>query len=129
MGDLTENFDRTEFACNCGCGLNSIHLGLVHRLQVVRDIVKEPILVNSGCRCLKRNASVGSDIGSYHLSKNGCAAADFEFENDPGYAMLKRVAENLIFNWSGGFCLEKMVDSQGKTIMWIHVDVGPRRRW
>lgn len=40
MGDITEHFNREEFACKDGCAFDAIHIGLVHRLQLVRDIVE-----------------------------------------------------------------------------------------
>ena len=36
MGDLTDNFSRSEFACKCGCGADAISLDLVERLQLLR---------------------------------------------------------------------------------------------
>jgi hypothetical protein len=47
---LTENFEDSEFECRCGCGLNNISMGIVNRLQVVRDLVQMPIIVDCGSR-------------------------------------------------------------------------------
>jgi uncharacterized protein YcbK (DUF882 family) len=74
MGDLTNNFSRNEFACNCGCGYDGISLDLVERLQQLRDYIlhnhyKElPLTIRSGCRCLAHNKSVGGVKHSAHLT-------------------------------------------------------------
>lgn len=74
MGDLSENFDTTEFACHCGCGYATPSYKLVARLQEIRDRWGYPIRVHSGCRCYLHNSSdsVLGGRNSYHL--NGMAA-------------------------------------------------------
>lgn len=71
MGDLSENFDTTEFTCKCGCGFDTISHKLVNRLQDLREAWGFPILVKSGCRCFKHNHSVGGSRNSYHLNGMG----------------------------------------------------------
>jgi uncharacterized protein YcbK (DUF882 family) len=66
MGDLTKNFSRREFACKCGCGFDDIDPRVVIMAQVIRDALGEPVRVNSGCRCAKRNVAVGGVLNSYH---------------------------------------------------------------
>lgn len=111
---ITENFSKEEFACKCGCGFMEINPAVVQRLQVIRDIVGLPIGIASGCRCSKRNDSVGGKPASQHLLGN---AVDFTIE---GYDMGRLSA--LIDKWSGGF---HFYPGQN----FIHVDVGERRRW
>ena len=67
LGNITHNFSRHEFACNCGCGLDNIDNQIVHRLQVVRDILGVKITINSGCRCKGHNYAVGGKPASLHL--------------------------------------------------------------
>ncbi len=64
---LSPNFRRKEFACRCGCGLNAISMELVHGLQKLRDIVKRPIVVTSGLRCVVWNEKQGGSRLSRHL--------------------------------------------------------------
>lgn len=66
MGDLTKNFSRREFACKCGCGLDTIDIPLVQRLQEVRNVAG-PIVINSGMRCKAHNGQVGKSSTSSHL--------------------------------------------------------------
>jgi uncharacterized protein YcbK (DUF882 family) len=129
MGDLTLNFSRKEFTCHCGCGLDTIDIRIVNRLQVVRDIVGLPISVDCGCRCPKHNKDVGGEPESFHLPKNGCLAIDWTILNEP--KILGKVCMNLIQNWSGGFhYYPEMILSYGKIRMaFCHLDVGPKRRW
>lgn len=63
---ITENFDKEEFTCKCGCGYNVIDRGLVEILQRVRSELGVALRVNSGCRCERHNARVGGVKGSYH---------------------------------------------------------------
>jgi len=71
MGDLSKNFDTTEFACKCGCGFNTISLKLVQKLQNLREAWGFPIVVNSGCRCFEHNRSISGSRNSYHLNGMG----------------------------------------------------------
>lgn len=67
MGDVSRNFDRSEFACgHCG-RLDALEKGLVQRLQRLRDIVGKPLPIVSGFRCPEGNASVGGSRTSQHL--------------------------------------------------------------
>jgi len=113
---ITESFDKEEFSCKCGCGLDYIQDGIVQRLQVVRDILKSPILVLSGVRCAKHNSEVGGAPESYHTKG---MAVDWVIENS---STLKWAAETILHNWSGGFHYYPEKN-------FVHCDLGPRRRW
>ena len=72
---LTENFYRNEFACNCGCGFDDISIVLVRKLQYVRDVMshylsgkEQALRIDSGCRCPEYNKKVGGKPNSAHLS-------------------------------------------------------------
>ena len=71
MGDLTKNFSRSEFVCNpkkCGCGFDGVTKKLAETLQSIRDYIKTPVIIESGCRCRKHNAAVGGVPDSAHLT-------------------------------------------------------------
>lgn len=68
MGNLTEHFDRAEFACGCGCGTDNVSRLLVTRLQAMRELLGRPIVVSSGCRCREHNRAEGGKPDSAHLS-------------------------------------------------------------
>lgn len=65
MGDLTNNFSRSEFACPC-CGEVEYSVLLVSMLQVARDTADRPFRITSGYRCANRNAAVGGVPESAH---------------------------------------------------------------
>jgi len=81
MSDLTENFSRWEFACQCGCGFDTVDYSLLLILQKLRNIYGR-CNVLSGCRCVVRNAATpGASEGSQHIYAR---AADVSFERgDP----------------------------------------------
>lgn len=66
MGDMTKNFDRSEFKCHC-CETNLVKFQLVNILQTIRDHFDVPIAVLSGTRCAKHNRAVGGARGSKHM--------------------------------------------------------------
>lgn len=67
MGDLSANFSRHEFACHCGCGADFVNHDLVTALQLLRDALNNPILINSGIRCVEYNKKCGGAKHSQHL--------------------------------------------------------------
>ena len=64
---MTKNFKKNDFTCKCGCGYNIINPVLVNNLQIIRDIIKESININSGCRCPEHNKNVGGAPDSFHV--------------------------------------------------------------
>ena len=67
MGDLTKNFSRSEFACKCKCGFDTIDFETVTILQKVADHFDKPVKVTSGARCFHHNKKVGGKPSSQHL--------------------------------------------------------------
>lgn len=68
MGDLSANFNRSEFRCKCGkCGLDTIDHATLEVLEAVRAHFGAPVTVNSGHRCFAYNRSVGGASDSQHL--------------------------------------------------------------
>lgn len=68
MGDLSKNFSKRELACTDGCGFDTPKPALVETLQTIRDAVGKSVLIESGCRCAKRNAAVKGAANSAHLT-------------------------------------------------------------
>lgn len=68
MGDISVNFDRSEFECKCGdCGLDTVDAQLLSALQELRDLCGKPITINSAFRCINHNNAIGGNKNSYHL--------------------------------------------------------------
>ena len=78
MGDLTENFSRSEFACQCGCGFDCVDAELVSNLEWLRYKVAETvgaaisIVITSGNRCLAHNHKEGGVDSSKHTKGLAC---------------------------------------------------------
>lgn len=60
-------FKRKEFACKCGCGFDTVDYELAEVLDDLREHFGKPAIINSGCRCVKHNESVGGAKSSKHL--------------------------------------------------------------
>lgn len=73
-GDISEHFNRSEFACHCDCGLDTVDVELITVLETLRDYFNAPVIINSGIRCREHNAAVGGSQKSRHLIGK---AADF----------------------------------------------------
>lgn len=69
------HFQKSEFACKCGCGYDTINYNLVNLLEDIRGhFGGNQLIITSGCRCAKHNAKVGGVQGSRHVLGK---AADF----------------------------------------------------
>ena len=115
MGDLSKNFNRIEFSCRCGCGMDTVDAELVAVVQDVRDHF-EATTINSGCRCEEHNRNEGGGDNSFHLLSK---AADIVVEGVGPY----RVA----------FYLENKYPDRygiGRYKTFTHVDVrSGKARW
>ena len=74
MGDLTKNFNKSEFDCNSGCDMPGdvfenveVH---AQNLQTIRDFCNASIKINSGYRCPSYNKSIGGASKSQHMTGN-----------------------------------------------------------
>lgn len=67
MGDLSDNFSRSEFACKCGCGFDTVDIDLVRVLENIRAHFDKPIVISSGARCVVWNTTCGGSSRSQHL--------------------------------------------------------------
>ena len=68
MGDISANFNRSEFECSCGCGGDTVDAATLEALEAVRQHYDAPVTINSAYRCLFYNRSdvVGSNDNSQH---------------------------------------------------------------
>ena len=77
MGDISAHFNRSEFACRCNCGFDTVDTELIAVLEDVRQHFMKPITITSGCRCSDHNLNVGGSYDSQHVKAR---AADFHVE-------------------------------------------------
>ena len=64
---LSEHFNRSEFACKCGCGFDTVDAELILLLEEIRGTFHRPVVISSGSRCREYNAAVGGKQSSQHL--------------------------------------------------------------
>ena len=126
MGDLSKNFSRYEFACQCGCGLDDINPELVDVLQQLRDRFNQPVLINSACRCHEHNEFVQKQANPNYIPGSSRSqhllgtAADIRIRNTSP-ERVQRYAKNKYKSRYG----------IGSYNTFTHIDVksGPARRW
>lgn len=77
-----KHFTPREFTCNCNgfCDHTSvISMELVAKLDRIRHQIGMPVTIVSGTRCERQNRTVGGNLRSAHLVKNGVShAADIQ---------------------------------------------------
>jgi hypothetical protein len=96
MGDLSEHFSKSEFACKCGCGADAVSPNLLDALERMRAGLNArrasgtgemggyaTLPIRSGCRCPTHNVGEGGKPDSAHLATRRdaerveeCEAAD-----------------------------------------------------
>lgn len=74
MGDLSDNFSRSEFECKCGCGLDTVDTDLIRVLETVRTTFDRKVTITSAHRCRTHNASPAVRGGSRSQHLHGRAA-------------------------------------------------------
>ena len=114
---LSENFYRYEFACNCGCGFNSIDTETLAVIQDVRNHFGVVVIVTSASRCVEYNRRIGGARHSQHLVSR---AVDFRI---PGVSP-KKAADYLASIYDGKYGL-------GRYPNFTHIDTrsGTPARW
>jgi uncharacterized protein YcbK (DUF882 family) len=86
---------------------------LANRLQVIRDLLQKPIIINSGFRSTAYNRKVGGAERSQHILGK---AADIRISE-----MTPREVQNFFKDWSGGL---------GSYHSFTHVDIRDTKvRW
>lgn len=121
---LTKNFHLHEFACNDGTPVPEEYMDnvkqLAEQLQILRDVIGEPLTINSAYRHPAYNERIGGKPNSFHLT---ASAADITCKSKSP-AQLRAVIEKLIKEkklWFGGI---------GKYKGFTHVDIRrTKARW
>ncbi|WP_269519465.1 D-Ala-D-Ala carboxypeptidase family metallohydrolase [Alteromonas sp. BMJM2] len=108
MNSIAKHFLRSEFACKCGCGFDTVDVELLDILKWLRDYFGEPITITSGCRCVAHNAAEGGADQSFHLFGK---AADIKVRNVSAREVYEALVENYTYQF--GFI---------EYSSWVHVD-------
>lgn len=114
---LSRHFKRSEFACKCGCGQDTVDAELLKVVEDVRDRFGKAVTITSGNRCKEYNKSVGGAENSQHLLGR---AADIVVANATPTAIYEYL--NAVHNSKYGL---------GKYTSFTHIDTrsGPKARW
>lgn len=107
-GFPSENFQRSEFECQCGCGYDTVDAELLTILNWLRDYFGQPVAVTSGCRCPEHNRAEGGSKNSYHLYGK---AADVKVKGISAREVYEALVEN--FPYQYGFI---------EYSTWVHID-------
>ena len=77
---ISPYFDRSEFACKCGCGFATVDIELLRVLEEIRWNFGRPVIISSGCRCISHNMLIGGHTRSKHVQG---IAADIIVQGTP----------------------------------------------
>jgi len=107
---------RDEFACQCGCGFNTIDYAVVAACDAIREHFDQPVTVTSGCRCESHNRSpqVGGSAGSQHLLGR---AADIIVRGVPP-ELVQELADNMGVGGLGSYSHFTHIDSRNGHSRW-----------
>jgi uncharacterized protein YcbK (DUF882 family) len=121
---MTKNFSISEFQCKCGCEMpddvkKNVEV-LAENLQIVRDILDEPIRVNSAYRCVAHNKDIGGVSNSQHILGKASDVVISNLSPEKVYVALDRLMDGN-FIAQGGL---------GKYNTFTHYDIrGHEARW
>lgn len=122
--NLTKNFSKSEFDCNCGCDMPDDVLleitKLASQLQYVRDFVRKPIKLTNAYRCPKHNKAVGGVSNSQHILGKAADIQISDMEPAEVYNTIDNLAEH-------GHILQ---GGLGKYNSFVHYDIRKTKaRW
>lgn len=105
-------FTEQELSCPC-CGVYSIKDDALARLNLMREILGRPMIINSAFRCSKHNKAVGGvGVSAHTLGK----AFDVSLKGHDRFKVLE-AARQAGFNGYGFY------------ETFLHVDAWARRSW
>jgi uncharacterized protein YcbK (DUF882 family) len=125
-GYLTDNFNRSEFACPDECGFDTVDAELITVLENLRSALRNrPITITSGCRCFSHNEHVQLQANPKYIPGTSNSihmdgkAADIKVEGvSPG-----TVADCLEMLYPGKYGI-------GRYKSWTHIDIRTTQaRW
>ena len=124
---LTNNFNKTEFDCKCGCKMPEEVLSnaklLAIQLQLIRDHFNAPIRINSAYRCPDHNHSIGGVPNSQHVKAK---ASDITIKGYTPSEVAFGIEEMLLDECIEGF----YIGGIGQYNTFTHIDIRDKKaRW
>jgi uncharacterized protein YcbK (DUF882 family) len=118
MGDISKDFDRSEHACTCGCGYDTVDVELNTVLQEdIRDYYQEEVIISGPNRCYALNAvTEGASRDSYHTKGK---AADIRVKGVSPRAVYHYLDRTFPYKYGLGLYRDR-----------VHIDVrSDKARW
>lgn len=121
---MTKNFKLSEFKCSCGCDMPE-HVEdnirqLANELQLVRNLIKRPIRINSAYRCPSHNRAIGGVSDSQHIFGKAADIVIVGLTSSKTYDLLNKLQHSGLI-LTGGL---------GVYNTFVHYDTrGRRKRW
>jgi uncharacterized protein YcbK (DUF882 family) len=95
---LTNNFNKSEFVCKCGCEMpEEVFLEiqkLACQLQHIRNFVRQSIKVTSAYRCKAHNKSIGGVSNSQHILGKAADIQVTDISSSEIYTTIDTLANN-----------------------------------
>jgi len=120
---MTNNFSKYEFDCKCGCEMpDSVFENVkkvAQQLQKVRDIIFEPIKINSGYRCPSHNKAVGGASRSQHLLGTASDIVVSQYNPNETYGLLDSfMGKEILQGGLGSYNTFTHYDIRGNKARW-----------
>lgn len=121
------NFSRSEFACRCGCGMDTVDYALIESLEALREKLNEwagvlvRIKITSGNRCAEYNAKVGGEKNSWHMKSRAADIQAQQLHTDWQQIppeVVADAAEAVGFGGIGRYATFTHVDTRGIAARW-----------
>lgn len=107
---MSKHFTVKELSCHCGCGYRITDPDLIDKIDRIRDIVGQELIVSSPARCKAYNALIGGAPDSAHVRAK---AIDFRCYDS-----------NLRYKIVGAAYQVGIRRIEWGTKTWVHIDVG-----
>lgn len=116
MGDLSTNFSRAEFACQCGCGFDTVDAELLAVLERIRNHFDVPVWISSAARCETHNSS-DSVKGGKHSQHLLGRAADIVVDGVPA-ELVQEYANQIEVSGVGSYGTFTHIDTRAIKARW-----------
>lgn len=113
---MWKNFQKDEFRCQCGCGVNGISEDFIDVLQEIRNEFGAPMVISSGYRCHQHPLESAKPIPGEH-TEGTCA--DVLVSHSAAFALLKAAINHPRVTGIGV--------KQKSVGRFLHIGIGPEK--
>lgn len=82
-----KGYTRSEYACKCGCGFDTVDYELDMVMDDIRQHFNQRVFINRGCSCVKHNDAIQLEYNPHYVAGTSdsqhiyAKACDFRVEN------------------------------------------------